>query len=150
VALLRLDQLPPAQRRNRDLVLSRLKKAGYKPTDVEVSLENGMALAQAVSMTRSNGPLDITVEVWNESPPVTLELTRANGDEVRLLIDDEGRLDELLGFIIANQNELNEDNYRGVVRDLLEQFPKTFADLGEDGVRQLVSDKAGELEWRSD
>lgn len=137
MTLLRLDQLPAAQRANRELVLSTLEAAGFEPTENEQSLRDGMALVQAASMTRSTDSLDITVELWNESPPVVLELTRADGDEIRILIDDEGRLDELLRFIVAHQNELSEATYRDVVRKLVKRFPKTFADLGEDGVRQL-------------
>jgi len=147
MTLFRLDQLPAAQRRKRDLALKTLEPAGYEPTDNEKSLRNGMALVQAVSLTRSNGSLDITVEVWNESPPVVLELTRKDGDEIRLLIDDEGRLDELLRFLVAHQDKLTEKTYRDVVRKLLKQFPKTFADFGEDGVRQLVTGDEGEVDW---
>ncbi|SRR5713226_3503350 len=141
---LRLRQLSPAQLKDRELELSILKPAGFTATDDERSLEHGFGLDRLVSLTRSNGSLEITVELQNDKPLLDLKLSKLEGFDspyIRLAIEHEGRLEELLKLIVGFKDQINDQNYKDGVRQLLARFPSIYADFGEEGLRKLVSGK---------
>jgi len=146
VPSLRLNQLPPDQLGRRAQVLNALEPAGYEPTDAEVALREGLSFDKAASLARHNGALEIRFEIWNDAPRATIVLTRDDGQEIRLQVDEGGRLDQLLRFLIAHQDEITDSTYQTIVRQLVKEFPKTYADLGEEGRRLLVDEK-GNLNW---
>ena len=85
-----------------------------------------------------------SIELKIDNPtPLVLRLSKLEGLDspyVRMLIDHEGRLKELLQLIVGFQDRINEQNYKEILSELLGRFPTIYADLGEDGLRQLVAD----------
>jgi len=144
VPLIRISQLNAAQLKDREVALSILKPANFSPTDDERLLEQGLAMATLVSLGRSNGSFEVIIELKIDNPtPLVLRLSKLEGLDspyVRMLIDHEGRLKELLQLIVGFQDRINEQNYKEILSELLGRFPTIYADLGEDGLRQLVAD----------
>jgi hypothetical protein len=145
VPFLNLRDLGPEQLQDRELVLSVLQPAGFRPTEHERALRKGLSYNHSVALSRPNKSLELRVELWNNHPELELWLVKRQGFDsprIRLSIAHEGRLEELLKMIVGFKDRINDKNYREVVRELMERFPTIHADLGEEGgYRQLTTDK---------
>ena len=113
-------------------IIEVLEAAGWKKTD------QGRALGTA-SLFYDNGMMSLQVEQEFGETELILSLTAPNGLTQVLFISYDDSLESVLSVITGFQNEINPDNFRDKIRQLVNTNCAVYVQDEEDEEPKLLT-----------
>lgn len=142
---MRAVEMTQAQRRIRDALVAGLTRAGWNTSaypDNATFEQGGFAFHEASLRYKNAAGAVFELHYNADREAIYLTLTPTASLEADLILRCLDRVEQLVCWLSAHQDELGGDSLRAVVRDIVRLCPQTYAAVGEESeeVVQLVTD----------